>query len=241
MVQARIFIGKRGRPRDFDIVVDGLSLEILENLFEPWIKRVTRFGGLQLYIEGASCDIWPLDKTKPLIDMGIQHPSFNDLPGSTFLNVEAIAVSLIPLRGEARKIYRSNNQFYTAFKNRCVELNNPNTAFPELNTIRALVMASSLSFSLGPRLSLFIVENSISLNEAVVTEIQLKHYGVKRAVSLEIMDWIEYITKIFRKDGNEIVLPRPSQEMLDIGIKENIYDRLNAIIRHNKSGSSGKP
>src|SRR5438105_3015604 len=48
LLTARLFEGRRGRPRDVDVVVSGAPLADLEERFGSILSRRTRFGGLQL-------------------------------------------------------------------------------------------------------------------------------------------------------------------------------------------------
>ncbi len=166
-----------GRPRDIDIVMNGANLEDLRDSFKPYIARQTRFGGLKLKRVNWQFDVWPLEETYAFKENGIRSPTFEDLPTTTFFNVESIAMEVWPKRGCPRKIFSSDDQFFRGVINRTIEINREQNPFPELCVVRAIVMAANLKWKIGPRLLLYLAEHGHTMTTATFEGIQVKHYG----------------------------------------------------------------
>lgn len=200
-----------GRPRDVDIVVQGPPVEILRHLFEKLISRETRFGGLQLRKAEWLIDVWPLDRTWALLEDGVRNPGFSDLPTTTFLNIEAIAVDVWPLPGQEREIYSGDDQFFHAVINRVVEVNRVDNPFPDLCVVRSLIMVKDLDFRIGPRLAGYIADHgpAISINE--FEDIQTKHYGNVRVPGALLQEWIRFVCDSIEA-GNHDKFPLPASE-----------------------------
>jgi len=177
LLTSRLETNSPGKPRDVDIVMNGASLECLRKTFEKYISRETRFGGLQLQRIDWQFDVWPLKETFALKDNPVITPSFEDLPKTTFFNVEAIAVEVWPKRGCKRKIFSSDDQFFRGVINRVIEVNREQNPFPELCVIRAIVMATRLQWRIGPRLLRYLAKHGDSISAQDFEDIQRKHYG----------------------------------------------------------------
>jgi hypothetical protein len=77
-------------PRDVDIVFAGVSTDQIAALFADGLVGRTRFGGLHLKYEACLFDMWSLADTWALKKSIKSTFNFEDLPKTTFLNVEAI-------------------------------------------------------------------------------------------------------------------------------------------------------
>jgi hypothetical protein len=187
--------GKLGRPRDVDVVVAGISVSALEEQFNDIVARRNRFGGLQLKRGSWTFDVWPLRDTWAFRQDGNDAGSFADLPSTTVFNIEAIAVEAWHKRGSPRAIFSGDDQFFEGILSKTIELNRPNTAFPELTVVRAVVMAVELAFRIGPQLSRYIAGVGPGLSEETVRHIQCSHYGYARIDSTTLKELIEFISR----------------------------------------------
>src|SRR5947209_776588 len=89
-----LVFGIRNYPRDVDIVLANGSIREIERKFQHEIRRKTRFGGVQLELRRWHFDVWPLEMTWAFLNNKSLEPTPANLPKTTFLNVEAIAVSI---------------------------------------------------------------------------------------------------------------------------------------------------
>lgn len=190
---SRLVHRQAGRPRDVDIVIQGPPLEILRNLFEKLITRETRFGGLQLRRAEWLFDVWPLERTWAIVEDKVSVPSFSDLPHTTFLNVEAVAVDVWPTPGQQREMYSGDDRFFHAIIDRVVEVNRAENPFPHLCVVRSLVMAHDLGFRLGTKLAHYIADHGPAIPEDELDRIQEKHYGLIRLPGKYLRGWIRSI------------------------------------------------
>jgi hypothetical protein len=193
---SRFLHRRSGRPRDLDIVIQGQSLEVLSRAFEMLISRETRFGGLQLRSDEWHFDVWPLERTWAILEDGISQPDFSDLPRTTFLNVEAVAIELWPMGGSDRKIYSGDDQFFRAVIDRVVEVNRVDNPFPDLCVVRSLIMAHDLDFRIGSKLAQYIASYGPAISEKDLENIQNKHYGHVRITGPQLRDWIQSVSEI---------------------------------------------
>lgn len=178
--------GNERIPRDFDIVVDVNAAE-LSDLFQSRIRRKTRFGGLQILQDGWPLDIWPLDRTWAFEHMALA-PTFENLPKTTFLNVEAIAVDLWNPHGSKRNLYE--HQFFSAIASRTVEVNFRENPYPLLCVVRSLITAWRLNFGVGENLKEYVRQFGASLTLPDIERIQNEHYGHPQVPSNLIRSWI---------------------------------------------------
>lgn len=190
-----------GRPRDVDIVINGATVDDLKKRFRKIFSRETRFGGLQIQKEQWQFDIWPLDKTWAFVDNNVLNPNFSNLPTTTFFNLEAIAVDVWPLPGHSRKIYAGNDQFFDGILSQTVEINNEENPFPALCVIRALIMASSTGFSIGPKLARYLANNCSKISDDEIDYIQIKHYGGVRIYTKIMRNWLTHIKSCYEQNG----------------------------------------
>src|SRR5271157_1476053 len=128
--------GPAERPRDVDIVLAGASADEIERVFEAWVVRRTRFGGVRLLVEKWMFDIWDVSSTWGIHQLGLD-PSFGELPKTTFLNVEAVAAEISSNPGFERRIY--SGAFFKALEERTVNINFEDNPFPALCVVRSLI------------------------------------------------------------------------------------------------------
>ena len=157
--------------------MSGPSTESVAAQFESHVVRRTRFGGLHLKRCQWEFDVWPVHETYAFRTGGHSSPSFEALPRTTFLNLEAIAVDVWAPAGKARKLYAADDAFFVGMLRQEIEINSVENPFPELCVIRSLVLAASLCWRLGPKLSSYVARVGPQLRDDQVVAIQIKHYG----------------------------------------------------------------
>ena len=171
-----------GRPRDIDIVVADNDFAKVFDLIKSSryaTQRLNRFGGLDVSCGVWHFDIWPLGQTYLIKNNKIKYPSptFSDLPYTTFLNVESIAVDLFVKKGKRRNVYSGDGVFYRAFEEHELDIVNEANPFPELCVIRSLKMAMSLGWKISPKLAAFLNNNINLMSCDEFMSIQSRHYG----------------------------------------------------------------
>jgi len=202
------------RPRDVDIVISGNSMDSIREIVEKQIERTTRFGGLQVKEQNWQFDLWPVEKTWAFEKDGVSERSFEALPRTTFFNLEAIAVEVWPRPGKSRKVFAGNNQFFEGIIERLLEINREDNPFPSLCVVRAFVLAHSLDFDFGPRLTEYIVKNGLHLTSSDLKDVQCSHYGKERMLSCEIVDSIRFLADRFDVNTtNRTRLPKLRQRL----------------------------
>jgi hypothetical protein len=205
---SRLFRRRPGKPRDIDIVLKGVSVESLRDRFEPLITRGTRFGGFRLQRVNWQFDLWPLHRTWAFVNDAIENPGFAALPFTTFFNLEAIAVEVWPEPGRTRQIFSGDDQFFDGIRMRTLEINREDNPFPDLCVVRALVMAASVDFRLGPRLAAYIASHGEFMTGDQLETVQKKHYGTIRIEGTTLREWITRVTELQSRDNRaRIALP----------------------------------
>ena len=212
LLVGRLFHGRLGQPRDIDVVFQGPSVDSLSQIFESIVARQTRFGGLRLTADTWDFDVWPLASTWAFRNRGVVRPRIEDLPKTTFLNLEAVAVDVWPPSDSPRRIHSGDDQFFQGILDRTVELNLADNPFPTLCVVRSLLLASELEFAIGPRLAAYIASLASSLDGSEIEHVQCKHFGVIRVPGQTLKDLASWIAE--RAGAGSISLPqaRPSNE-----------------------------
>jgi hypothetical protein len=208
-----ILYGPASAPRDVDIVVDCESAELSE-CFSGFDFALTRFGGLRVQYKKWNFDIWSLDDTWAfkVTDMPA---TFENLPKTTFFNVEAIAAELNATRGRERSLYSYG--FADAIASRTLDINFERNPFPQLCIARALLMAARHSFLISARLAQYITEQASHTEINDILQAQAKHYGVPRLRARHIAEWLGHIENSLRRYPEEPVkLPITAGEQLHI-------------------------
>ena len=206
--------GSSRRPRDIDIVLNSVNVEQIKNEFSELVVRQTRFGGVKLQDRGIEFDIWPLDKTWAYVSDNFKYRTYVNLPKTTFLNIEAVAVDLWPnKKGEKRNIYTDNDSFFKSILTKTLEINRHENPFPSLCIVRSLLMAASLKFKIGHKLAEYIDTNGAKLSSLELENIQIKHYGRVKIQGKILLEWIDYIHGQRTKNADNIYLPMPREQL----------------------------
>lgn len=197
--------------RDIDIVVDTGSRGDLVDACAPWIQRQTRFGGLHLKVGRWPVDIWRLEDTWALK----RHEgtlSLSQLPGTTFLTSEAIAVSLHAKLGKERKLFAG--RFFESIASRVVDINHASNPYPELCVVRSLVTAYRLNLAIAPELCVYIANFGARMSPDDLESVQLSHYGSVRYLGVTLTSCISQIVDHLANNGRAIPYwPTPRQQL----------------------------
>jgi hypothetical protein len=238
LLMSRLLHRKDGRPRDVDIVIHGPPLDILRKLFDHFVSRETRFGGLQLRRADWVFDVWPLEQTWAIIEERIINPEFADLPRTTFLNLEAVAIEVWPRPGRDREIYSGNDQFFKGLIDRVVEVNRLENPFPDLCVVRSLVMTGELGFRVGERLARYIAHHGRRLGIPELERVQEHHYGQVRVAGETLREWIRFVAEsVDRSAVLDLYLPLETRQPLLTNADTYPYDFLRTVERwHRRRG-----
>jgi hypothetical protein len=179
-------------PRDVDLVVGRIDLHDMTTVFAEGLQRRNRFGGLHVAIHGWHFDVWPLAETWAFRRNSVTPVTFEMLPKTTFLNIEAVVVRLDTRKWRYREIYTRG--FFEALLTRTLEINCVANPYPILCVVRSLLMAAKLNFSIGPKLADYICEHTRTAGVDELMDVQLQHY--KRHVYDEdtFNRWLSAIT-----------------------------------------------
>lgn len=204
------------RYRDIDVVVDGLSVSELEEIFSPYVRRRTRFGGLRLNVEGWAFDVWPLEETWAFREgIMLREADFEGLTRTTFLNVEAVVAALVTDRGSPREVFASG--FFEAFRDGVLDINLERNPFPALCVVRSFVTAVRLEFQLSGRLSRYLVEVSEDCGLQALVEAGRSHYGYDVVTRRELEFWLHSVERQLREDPDGVAsLPVSSERQLQL-------------------------
>lgn len=203
-----VVFGRDARPRDVDLVVGGVTGEELAAAFHPYTQRATRFGGLQLRVEGVEIDLWPLEATWAFRTHRFSPPSFSELPRTTFLNVEAVAVVVqLGKDGAAGRVHDAG--FFDAVAERRIEINFEDNPRPDLCLARSLDLAARLGYSIGPRLAGFAARWLAQLGEAGFAAAHRAAHGSSACPACLFRAWHQAIVSL--PPGSIVPAPAPSQ------------------------------
>ena len=194
-------------PRDLDIVVGELSPSLYDCL-QPNICKRTRFGGIKVTIGHWDLDIWQLSSTWAFREGVIQAGSFRELPRTTFLNVQAVAVDIsLPSRGP-RKIVEHG--FFRAVATRTVDINLERNPFPDSCLLSALATAYRLNFAISPSLMRYIIDHGSSTDLQALCSHQARRYGRVIYPGDLLSNWIAHLEERDREEpGVAARLPNP--------------------------------
>ncbi len=206
-----LILGSKHKPRDIDVVIMNGSSEELAEALQPHIKRRTRFGGFHLELNRWNFDIWPLHTTWAFVHNKRLLPSPDNLPKTTFLNVEAVAVSVDP-SGNVGEIVESG--FFEGVKNRTLDINLEENPYPALAAVRAMATAAKLRFSLSPRLGRYILEMEEKLGADALVAAQDSHYGLVRFRKRDIRSLVKHIDRELRHSPRtSFLLPQGGEQL----------------------------
>jgi hypothetical protein len=207
---SRLARNRFGHPRDVDIVLSGIRLNDIKLQFDKYFSRETRFGGVQLLRNNWQLDLWPLDRTFAFQGTNSE-PQFEDLPITTFLNLEAVAIDVWPQTAKGRVIYSGDDQFFKGILSQIIELNNEDNPFPQLCVARSLVIASDLQWKIGPRLLKYIRKHGAALSDQEFEDVQKEHYGSIQLPGAVLTRVKEFLSTVPYSNEEPIELPLPQQ------------------------------
>jgi hypothetical protein len=208
-----VVLGVTDRPRDVDIVLDDVSIEEIRSTFSKSVFRETRFGGVTLRVDGWLVDIWPLRQTWAFRELSVPVTGFQDLPKTTFLNVEAVAVDLAVRRGQTRNVYSFG--FFEGVSERVLEINFEPNPFPDLCVVRSLIITARLGFRIGSRLAIYISNHSRGMQIKDLVALQLSHYGGLRCQPEILREWLVRISQHVHENPKEpYALPVQREQQL---------------------------
>jgi hypothetical protein len=163
--------------------------------------------------------------------------TFDSLPRTTFLNVEAVAVEVWPERGHGRHVFE--NKFFKAVLSRTLEINGAKNPFPELAVVRSLSTAVRLDFGIGYNLTKFTCSHSASMTAAEIERVQIGHYGKMRCDGNLKRDWIEHLLVSETTTATAVRLPaKPPLQLSFVARLESCLLRAHARPR---LGSLSRP
>ncbi|HVF72323.1 MAG TPA: hypothetical protein VM940_12010 [Chthoniobacterales bacterium] len=199
-------------PRDVDLVVGGIGIQDMGGVFAEGLQRRNRFGGLHVAIHGWHFDVWPLGETWAFRQNFVAPATFETLPKTTFLNIEAVVVRLDTKSWRYREIH--THGFFEALLTRTLEINCEANPYPILCVVRSLLMAAKLQFAIGPRLASYICEHARTVDVDQVMDVQWQHY--KRFVfDVDTFKlWLSAITSQRKLSKESVVrLPAASRQL----------------------------
>jgi hypothetical protein len=159
--------------RDIDLVLGINDDSWHSSISKHYDVLLNNFGGCRIRTQQQTFDMWSLYSTWAFQTDKSLLPSFSELPKTTFLNVEAIAVE-VDSEGQVHEVYEHG--FFDALRTRIVEINYESNPSPYTAVTRALVTAHRLKFAIGPRLTAFIAGCQPLLSVEEAEQFQLSHY-----------------------------------------------------------------
>ncbi len=190
MLRDLLIFGGRATPRDIDVVIANGTSEEIEESLGPYIRRRNRFGGFQLQVCNWLFDVWPLEKTWAFVKSQTLSPSPANLPKTTFLNVEAIAIS-VDEKGRVVELFECG--FFEAIRTRIIDINFLENPFPELAAVRSIITAKKLNYGLSPQLSTYVLNQVRIVGVKSLIEAQIQHYGDIRVQRPELESIVTHI------------------------------------------------
>jgi hypothetical protein len=193
-------------PHDVDIVVAKLTPDLLSYL-RPYVRRKTRFGGLEVSIGHWDLDIWELSDTWAFREGLVPGGSFGDLPKTTFLNVQAIAAEVPSSNGATVRL--AEHGFFRAIRHRTVDINFEDNPFPSRCVLSALTTAYSLDFALAPKLIQYVLHYGAKVDLEELCLYQARRHGRCLYGRDVLHAWITHLAKSRREAPSmPVALPR---------------------------------
>jgi hypothetical protein len=93
---------------------------------------------------------------------------------------------------------------------RVLELNREENPYPGLGVVRALLLAASIDFRLGPRLSKYVADVGARMAPDEFEDIQAEYYGRIQQTGRTLLEWIRCVADAV---SESISLPLPWQLM----------------------------
>lgn len=206
----------RATPRDVDIVVADLPIAEIQKRFRFGANRINRFGGLAVTLGKWKFDVWPLDNTWAFKEGLVAAPYVSNLPRTTFLNIEAVAVELFP-GAAGRRVF--DGGCFEAWHKRCLDINLEENPDPSRAALRALFSAFKYDFQISPRLSSYIIKHTERAAPSDLTEMEIKHFGYRRFGGEELRRWTHSIAYQLAKHPDrpaKLPISRSEQIRLDL-------------------------
>lgn len=175
-----VYLNRAAAIRDIDLVIADPDIATLRQACTPHIVRSTRFGGLQLCIDGIHVDVWPLSNTWAFRTGRVGSPAITRLSATTFLNIEGVVADIEFTGARASVDVVDSDAFFDSVRSRMLEINLADNPFPDLCVVRSLVLALDTGFQLGPDLVTFIAQRAKRSRLADLLTIQQAHYGTVR-------------------------------------------------------------
>jgi hypothetical protein len=190
------------RPRDFDFVFCDVSRDELEAEFSYLSKaQTTSLGGLRFRHRDTVVDIWPLHETFSIKQKNTAQ--IEELIRHAFLNVEAIAVEILPGKRKSRLVVE--NGFSDAVLQRTLDINHEDNPFPEVCFVKAIRTAIGFNLFMRHRLIEYILKRRWDLNALV--EAQEMHYREVIFDKPKLQDALEILSKWDNKKGKLQLTP----------------------------------
>lgn len=148
-VRDAVLMGATALPRDVDIVLDVPHLSALEPIWRTAgleLISITGFGGIRVRRGPVIFDLWPLRETWAFQRGYVSGISFANLPRTTDLTTEAIAVEI----GGDREVHDAG--FVAAIREGLIDLNLEPSPSAARTLCRALRVSSRFGFRFGARL-----------------------------------------------------------------------------------------
>jgi len=210
-----LMFGRRKNPRDIDVVLLHAQTDQIAQQYASSIKKRTRFGGVQLELNRWHFDVWPLAETWAFKHIDRLKGTIRELPDTTFLNVEAVAVTLTP-KLKCESVYFSEG-FFEGISKRYLDINLEENPYPDLAAVRALITAAKLEFRLSRRLASYIVDHIRpgSVNDFV--DIQRTHYAsVRLPKSYLLLSSRRLQAQLSQRPRLDLLLPFDSASQLSL-------------------------
>lgn len=200
-----VVLGRRHYPRDVDVVLQRGTIEGIVGDLSQKEYRVNRFGGIHLSVNRWSFDVWPLERTWAFTRDSTLAPTADNLPRTTFLDVEAIAVTF---NGPDRIGQIISNGFFEAIESRRISINYRDNPFPALSAVRTLMTACKLHFAISADLARYFVNVVTERGVGELIRAQEHHYSKVIFRHSELEHLAEYFTRAIEAGpGEEVSLP----------------------------------
>ena len=201
-------------PHDVDIVVAEFTPALLSFL-APHIRRKTRFGGIEASIGHWDVDIWELSETWAFREGLVGCRGFEDLPKTTFLNLQAVAAEVPSSPGKAGRIVEHG--FFQAIRQHTVDINFEANPFPGHCVLSALTTAYSLDFPLAPKLIQYVLHYGSKVDLDELCSYQLRRHGRCLYGRDVLQTWITHLAKRHREAPSmPVTLPRHRARQQDL-------------------------
>jgi hypothetical protein len=173
VIRDLMIFGTRQYPRDVDVVLTQATNEEVIRDVGPEDFHLNRFGGLHMNIHRWIFDVWPLRTTWRFTVDKTLLPTPENLPRTTFFDVEAIAVTLDGPE-KIGDIFTAG--FFEAIEKRCIDINYRNNPYPTLCAVRTIIMAWKLHYHISARLAHYFIDTVLEYGASELVLTQKQHY-----------------------------------------------------------------